>query len=455
MRYAIIDIETTGNKATLGKITEIAIYVHDGKEIVDEFVSLVNPEQYIPPFITQLTGITNDMVKDAPKFYEIARKVVEVTKDCTFVAHNSSFDYGFIQAEFEALGFQYERETLCTVKLSRKLIPGHKSYSLGKICDYYGIGINGRHRAAGDAMATVSLFEILLSKNSGIIIPADNGYVSLADLHPNLDINKVKELPHSTGVYYFYNESDELIYIGKSTDIRKRVFNHIGNVKTQKAIKMKSQISRVEYAITGSELVALLKESAEIKKNKPVYNKAQRRNKVFYGIFSFKDRKGYIRFNIAKNDGRLTPLISFDSQKAAKEYMMNYAEEFNLCQKLSGLSDSVSACFQYQIKLCKGACVGEEASLEYNLRAEAFIKRISFGNSSMIIKDIGRTSEESSFVLIEKGKYLGYGFVASDTSVTDTNYLIDQLVYQEDNYDAKIIIKRQISENEDLEIIKL
>ncbi|WP_068473680.1 exonuclease domain-containing protein [Saccharicrinis aurantiacus] len=455
MRYAIIDIETTGNKATLGKITEIAIYVHDGKEIVDEFVSLVNPEQYIPPFITQLTGITNDMVKDAPKFYEIARRVVEVTEDCIFVAHNSSFDYGFIQAEFEALGFQYERETLCTVKLSRKLIPGHKSYSLGKICDYYGIGINGRHRAAGDAMATVSLFEILLSKNSGIIIPADNGYVSLADLHPNLDINKVKELPHSTGVYYFYNESDELIYIGKSTDIRKRVFNHIGNVKTQKAIKMKSQISRVEYAITGSELVALLKESAEIKKNKLVYNKAQRRNKVFYGIFSFKDRKGYIRFNIAKNDGRLTPLISFDSQKAAKEYMMNYAEEFNLCQKLSGLSDSVSACFQYQIKLCKGACVGEEASSEYNLRAEAFIKRISFGNSSMIIKDIGRTTEESSFVLIEKGKYLGYGFVASDTSVTDTNYLIDQLVYQEDNYDAKIIIKRQLSENENLEVIKL
>lgn len=162
--YSIIDIETTGQSLAKGKITEIAIFVHDGTKITDSFTSLINPECYIPGFITQLTGIDNDMVRDAPKFYEIARRIVEITQDTIFVGHNVQFDYRFVQEEFRRLGYDYQRKTMCTVKMGRKFLPGYRSYSLGNICGELGIAINGRHRAAGDAYATTQLFELILEK---------------------------------------------------------------------------------------------------------------------------------------------------------------------------------------------------------------------------------------------------------------------------------------------------
>ena len=164
--YAIIDIETTGQSAAKGKITEIAIFIHDGFEITDSFSSLINPECYIPGFITELTGIDNEMVRNAPKFYEVAKRVVEMTQDKIFVAHNASFDYRFVQEEYKRLGYDYHRKTMCTVRMGRKFLPGHKSYSLGKICEELGISIIGRHRAAGDAFATTKLFEILLARKA-------------------------------------------------------------------------------------------------------------------------------------------------------------------------------------------------------------------------------------------------------------------------------------------------
>jgi DNA polymerase III subunit epsilon len=164
--YAIIDIETTGQSSAKGKITEIAIYIHDGFRVTDSFTSLINPECFIPDFITRLTGIDNEMVRNAPKFYEIARRIVEITQEKVFVAHNVSFDYGFIREEFNRLGYDYQRKTMCTVRLGRKYLSGYRSYSLGKICDELGIQINGRHRAAGDALATVKLFEIILAKKA-------------------------------------------------------------------------------------------------------------------------------------------------------------------------------------------------------------------------------------------------------------------------------------------------
>lgn len=163
--FTIIDIETTGSSSKYGKITEIALYQHNGEEITDYFHTLINPQIDIPYFITRLTGIDNDTVKNAPKFYEVARKIIELTENQIFVAHNVFFDYSFVKEEYKRLGYDFHRKTLCTVQLSRKLLPGHHSYSLGKLCSDLGIKINGRHRATGDALATVKLFEILLEKN--------------------------------------------------------------------------------------------------------------------------------------------------------------------------------------------------------------------------------------------------------------------------------------------------
>jgi len=241
------------------------------------------------------------MVADAPKFYEVAKEIVEITDGKTFVAHNASFDYHFIRNEFKNLGYKYKKDVLCTVKLSRKLIPGMRSYRLGKICDELQIDINNRHRAEGDVIATTKIFDILLSldKNSKSqeSLFAKPG---LTSLNPDLDKESIKELPEETGVYYFYNKENEIIYVGKSKNIHKRVITHLSNNYSKRAIEMKDHITHIGYETTGNELIALLLESDEIKKHKPVYNRSQRRTSSSYGIFTYEDEQGYIRFYIEK-----------------------------------------------------------------------------------------------------------------------------------------------------------
>ena len=274
--YAIVDIETTGISPKAEKITEIAIYIHNGEKITDEYVTLINPERNIPYFITNLTGITNEMVENAPCFFEAAKKIVEITEGCTFVAHNARFDYSFLQHEFKSLGFNFKRNILDTVALSRKLLPGHQSYSLGNICSKLNISINGRHRAAGDAFATTKLFEILLERdktlNKGRFLLNQNK--KTAELNPNLNLKKIEEIPNEPGIYYFYNDNGDLIYIGKSRNLMQRIHTHLFNNSTQKTMEMRYHIADIDWELTGSELIALLKESEEIKANKPHYNKA-------------------------------------------------------------------------------------------------------------------------------------------------------------------------------------
>lgn len=451
--YTIIDIETTGGNFNHGKITEVAIYLHDGKKVVDEFVSLINPEQFIPGYITQLTGISNQMVQEAPKFYEVAKRIVDITQGSIFVAHNAAFDYGFIKSEFAALGYPFERETLCSVKLSRKLLPGYKSYSLGNLCTELGISNSARHRAAGDALATVALFEILLKKNGGVMLPfMGNDFFSVKGLHPRLNIDKVKNIPQKTGVYYFYNQNAELIYIGKSKDIRQRVLTHLGSPKAQKALKMKQEVADVDFELTGSELVALLKESAEIKQNKPLYNKAQRKNRFHYGLFVFTDRKGYMRFNIAPNDGRVTPLSSFESIKEGVDYLFGKVDEFNLCQKLSGLSSVEGSCFQYQLKKCKGACMGEEPCETYNSRAQKLIEELKYKYDSFLVLDKGRDMEEIAVVVVKNGRYMGFGWIEKDAGFNCIEETMERITKCDDNQDARKLIHRFLKENQQLDI---
>ena len=318
--YAIIDIETTGGSAQLEKITEIAVFLHDGKEITGEYSTLINPERNIPYFITNLTGITNEMVENAPCFYEIAKKLIELTEGRIFVAHNARFDYSFIRQEYKSLGYNFKRSILDTVALSRKLLPGHCSYSLGNICKDLNIMINGRHRAGGDALATVKLFEILIakdleSKESGQSLLKNT---KLSKLNPKLDMNKVDSIPDEPGIYYFYNEKGDLIYIGKSRNLQQRVSTHLSNNSTNRAMEMRDIIADIDWETTGSELIALLKESSEIKLNKPVYNRAQRRTSFQWGIFSFIDHNGYLNYRYGPVNDEETPVSVFYFKRQCK-----------------------------------------------------------------------------------------------------------------------------------------
>ena len=270
--YAILDIETTGGQFNQEGITEIAIYKFDGHKVVDQFISLVNPERSIQPFVIKLTGINNAMLRSAPKFYEVARRIIEITEGCIVVAHNTSFDYRILRMEFNRLGYNFVRETLCTVELSKKLLPEQKSHSLGKLVRSLGIPVSDRHRASGDAQATVKLFKLLLSKDidKQILKSLIKSEIKTG-LSPKL-LDIVESVPNATGVYYVHNEKGDLIYLGKSQNIKKKVNLHFTS-QSKIAKKIQSEVYTVTYEETGSMLVAALKEYDELKHNEPVLNR--------------------------------------------------------------------------------------------------------------------------------------------------------------------------------------
>ena len=406
--FAIVDIETTGGSPVNSRITEIAIFLFDGKKIVDEFSTLINPETYIPPNITRLTGITNEMVANAPYFYEVARKIVEITDGATFVAHNAPFDYRFIQAEFKRLGYDFNRKTLCSVKLSRKHMPGYPSYSLGNLCENLGISINGRHRAAGDALATVKLFEKLLHIAPNL---ATEGEDILSTLAPNLNPKTIADLPEAAGVYYFYDNEGKIIYVGKSVNIRRRVLDHTARPKTKRATEMLSHLADIGFELTGSELIALLIEADAIKEHLPKYNKRGRRRNSVVGIFQKTDTNGYINLSIEKiGTSNNLPVVSFDNQSEAQSFLYRIVDEYALCQKLCGLYKSANACFHQQIGKCKGACIGQESPYDYNQRVENALASQSLGNQNFIMVDDGRHADERSFIKVMNGTIEGYGY---------------------------------------------
>jgi DNA polymerase-3 subunit epsilon len=454
--YAIIDIETTGGSANIERITEIAIYLHNGHEITDEFVSLINPERNIPYFITNLTGITNEMVEDAPRFFEIAKTIVELTEGRTFVAHNARFDYSFIRQEFKSLGFNYKRSILDTVALSRKLFPGHRSYSLGNICSDLGILIDGRHRASGDALATVKLFEMLLNKDLEINRNKSDliKNTRVSKLNPGLDVTKLELIPEEPGIYYFYNESGDLIYIGKSRNLQQRLNTHLSNNTSNRSMEMRDLIADIDWETTGSELIALLKESFEIKKCKPVYNRAQRRTGFQWGIFSFTDKNGYINYHYSQLDNDDTPVSVFTSKEKAKSKLNSLIEKYGLCQKLTGLYETDGACFHHQVGICKGACCNKEPAEEYNERAMKAKEEFIFTKRNFFIIDKGRDDQERCAVKIVNGKYSGYGFFSINDIGFGLTAVHECIKPSTDNRDIQVILKQYLKSNRVEKIIE-
>jgi DNA polymerase-3 subunit epsilon len=457
--YAIVDIETTGGSPKTERITEIAVYVFDGEKIQDEFVTLVNPEKNIPYYITALTGISNEMVEDAPRFFEIAKQIVEITRDRILVAHNASFDYKFIKSEFKSLGYDFTRETLCTLRLSRKLLPGHRSYSLGNLCQDMGIEIVDRHRAAGDAFATVKLLGKLLDQatlSGKEDILRQSLSTRLRNLHPELDPQILERLPEETGVYFFLNDQKQVIYIGKSKNIRKRVLSHFSNNGSRRSIELRESIAAIDFELTGSELIALLVESSEIKKHAPRFNRAQKRKSMQYGLYAEKDQKGYFRLVIDKTGNRLnrSPETCFQNKTEARETLSRLIERYWLCQKLCGMYDTDGACFHYEIRQCNGACIGKEAADVYNRRVMKALSTFYHQQRNILIIDKGREESERSVVQLENGKYIGFGFLNTENSYLQLDDILDSIRMYEDNRDVQQIIRTYLNRHEVEKIIR-
>jgi DNA polymerase-3 subunit epsilon len=403
--------------------------------------------------VVKLTGINNAMLRSAPKFYEVAKRIIEITEGCIVVAHNSSFDYRILRTEFDRLGYKYIRPTICTVELSKKLLPEQASYSLGKLVRSLGIPVTDRHRASGDALATVKLFKLLLSKDTTKEIVKE--YIK-TEVKPGMApklLDIVESLPSKTGIYYIHNEKGDLIYIGKSKNIKNRISQHFTS-KVSKSIKIQAQVYAVTYEETGSELIALLKESEEIKINKPIFNRAQRKTLFNWALYSEKTKEGYIALKVEKTDGRKKEITSFTSLQEGKNALFKITEKYNLCQKINGIYDTKKSCFQYDIKQCFGACIGKEHPEDYNKRVQEFIQNNSFENNSMVIIDKGRTNSERSAVLIENGIYKGYCFYDLNYQINNIEILRNLIIPMQSNRDTISIIQSYLRKNKNLKIVK-
>ncbi|WP_346883376.1 exonuclease domain-containing protein [uncultured Algibacter sp.] len=442
MIYTIIDVETTGKS---NRITEISIFKYDGAKVIDEFTSLVNPESYIPPHITALTGIDDNLVAHAPLFKDIANDVLRITKEAIFVAHNVNFDYNVINSEFKRLDINFKRKKLCTVRLSRTLLPGHKSYSLGKLCKDLKINLVDRHRARGDAEATVILFELLLNQPSAEQVFKDflNKNSKEATLPPNLPKATFEALPESAGIYYFKNKKGEIIYIGKAINIKKRVLSHFYS-KTKKSLDMVRETGDIDFELSGSELIAFLMEDAAIKHHFPVFNKVSKRTIQSYALFSYEDRNGVI--HLAINKGKLVsnPLITFFNIRDTRLYLEKICAKYNLCPKYCHLQDSISNCSHYNITDCRGICRNKETAVDYNKRVLEAINNITDNKKDILLKETGRNHDEDAFVMIKDGIYLGYGFIDKKENINHTDYLSSFLIPQKDNIDIQKILKNKL-----------
>ncbi|MBC7884958.1 MAG: GIY-YIG nuclease family protein [Saprospiraceae bacterium] len=458
--FAVVDIETTGGLARRDRITEIAIALFDGDKIIATFQSLVNPERSIPTEITRITGITNAMVANAPKFYEIAKQVVTMTEGAIFVAHNVRFDYSFIREEFGALGFTFTRRQLCTVVLSRKAFPGLRSYSLGNLIRHFDIKVENRHRAMDDVLATVDILGRILRQEEGHhqVDRIINAGIKASHLPKDITLERLHSLPESVGVYYFYNIYGHVIYVGKSINIRKRIMQHFGNIdaKTDKFI---NKVADISFEETGSELIAMLLESSEIKALQPEINKAQRTKNYPYFIHHFTDVSGYIRFDWDKSSVKSRQdkhiLNHYGSKSSARGHLMMITERLTLCSGLTGLYASDGSCFYYQTGACNGGCQKKEPPELYNERAQNGIDMLkkNFNDNFFLVTD-GKARDEKALILIEDGHYKGYGYLHVDDMGMGVEEWKETVKYLPPNPECNQLIMTWMDKHPETKIVK-
>lgn len=437
MEYAIVDIETTGGNAMHSRITEIAIRVHDGTEIIDSYETLVNPQKEIPDAIFALTGITNEMVRHAPIFDDIAGKVIEMLAGRIFVAHNVNFDYSFVRHQLKESGFDWAAKKLCTVRASRKIRPGFSSYSLGQLCDSLGIPLNNRHRAGGDADATAILFSRLIEWDSedemGKMLKKN---AQDQRLPPNLPPEDFARLPETPGVYYFYNQEKKVIYVGKAVNVKKRVASHFtGNNTGSQRQNFLRDIHGISFEVCGTELMALLLECSEIKKLWPAYNRALKRFEPKFGLYEYEARNGYKYLAVGKLAKFQTCIQAFDKEYEGMNALRNLAEKFEIDYRFCKYGKPAESVFFN--------AVGSNPLPDIDFHNEKVTEAVEFliqSKKTFAIVDKGRTGEERSCIWVEKGDFYGMGYVPSEFGITKSSSLKEYIIpYKSNHYMTQLV----------------
>lgn len=453
MNFAVVDLETTGGLSKRDKITEVGIVLIEDGKITEKFSSLVNPERSIPPEITRITGITNEMVAGAPKFYEIAKEIVLMTKGKTFVAHNVNFDYGFLRNEFGSLGYTYSSRKLCTVKLSRRLFPGLPSYGLSNLIKEFDLPMDKRHRALDDAYATAHLLLKILKEqeNQAQIKDLVNYGLKVTQLPNGITLDELHALPESCGVYFFKDEEDRLLYVGKSNNIKNRVMQHFRKI-TRKAEKIHQFVHKIDYETTAGELIALLKEDEYIKHYQPPINKAQRKKSFPYAItldkISGKNPIFLVKRLTKKQRAKEQVIADFHSEKSANARLLSLCEDMELCScKVMGKKEE--GCWRQQIGQCSQQGLEEDTVLEMEKRLSQYF------DQDLFIIDETSGSEEKGILKIENGICTAYGTLHKDEVITGTMDLEDYLEpFRGSSYTNRIIF-RELVKKKSWKIIEL
>lgn len=446
VNYAIVDIETTGGSVKSSKITEIAIYKHDGHGIIDSFSSLVNPEMPIPDFIVIFTGITNEMVKDAPKFYEIAKKIIEFTDDCIFVAHNVGFDYGIIRHEFKQLGYDFRKPHLCTVRASRIVLPGMESYSLGKLTKALGITLKNRHRAAGDAEATAHLFTQLMNTDKNQLKTFIQEEIDTRLLHPQLDLESIEEIPSKVGVYTLYNENNQVIFIEKSTSLNKSITQHLRKNKTIQEARLQREIARVSYELTGTELIACLRKQ-ELQNTKTALLQAKKKLDFSFSIAAFQTQNNFHQLFTGKRSATTQDIAIYKTLKEANSALSKLTKHYQLCLKLSNPNSDINCDCD--------ACQLRESSDLYNQKVKQAIEVLTLSQKNLLILGNGRSKSEKSLVWIEYGIYQGYGFIPFFALKNKPKYWLKYIEQKQASSETSKLVSYFIQFDDKLQIIEL
>ena len=418
--YAIVDIETTGGYADGNGITEIAIILHNGREVEGRFHTLINPQQLIPRYIASLTGITQEMVADAPVFENVASNIFNLLKDRVFVAHNVNFDFSFIKHQLEQSGFELNTKKLCTVRLARKVFPGYRKYSLGSICDELNIVIDNRHRAMGDAAATAILFEKILANDAEKhVLKMLKGKNKEQYLPPNVPSKDLDSLPSTPGVYYFYDQRNKIIYVGKATNLQKRVRSHFSNNDSgHRKQELLKRVHSIKYVCCSSELAALILESNEIRRLWPEFNRSQKRYHHQYGLYSFEDQKGYLHIVIEKKLPQLIPLYTFNLLHEGQVILRKLVRDYNLNEAF---------CFNTG---GSPPLITEEPQL-YNQRVLEAISHFHSQLPTFAIVD--EATETPTCFLLEKGRYYGMGNWETHFQQSSLEIIKQHITQQADN----------------------
>lgn len=445
--YAIVDIETTGGYAAANGITEISIQIFDGEKVVEQFETLINPKQIIPKYIQVYTGINNEMVQDAPCFEDVAVKIFTILQGNIFVAHSVNFDYSFIKRNLDYCGYTLNAKKLCTVRLARQIFPGLPSYSLGNLCQSLNIEIKNRHRAGGDAAATVILFQKLLANDTKEIITASlHRHSKEQALPPNVPKKHFLQLPATPGVYYFHDNKNKIIYVGKAKNIKKRVSSHFSNNSDS---RQRQNFLRHTYAITykscATELMASIFEAAEIKRLWPLFNQSQKQPEEVFGIYLYEDQKGYLRLVIDKKRRHSTPVCSFHHKVDVHNFLKKLNTRFQLCPRLNYIQRDNEKCIGVLEKYCFGACEDLEKPALYNKRIQQALASLK-EQPSYFVFDKGLQEKQVSCIMVENGGLVGMGYIAQGMEAENKETIKQQLQPLKENAVIRQLLSRYIEQ---------